>query len=76
MHGLELVLEAVRQVRGTSTAQVPGCRRVDGDRRPDGQPGQQPAPGLGGHTVSDTLDVHELRAARRPAGTAARNTTR
>lgn len=25
MHGLELVLEAVRQVRGTSTAQVPGA---------------------------------------------------
>ena len=26
MHGLELVLEAARQIRGTSTAQVPGAR--------------------------------------------------
>ena len=26
MHGLELVVEAVRQIRGTSTAQVPGAK--------------------------------------------------
>jgi hypothetical protein len=26
MHGLELQLEAVRQIRGHSTAQVPGAR--------------------------------------------------
>ena len=26
MHGLELVLEAVRQIRGTSTCQVDGVR--------------------------------------------------
>jgi acetyl-CoA acetyltransferase len=26
VHGFNLILEAVRQIRGTSTAQVPGCR--------------------------------------------------
>ena len=28
VHGFNLILEAVRQVRGTSTSQVPGCQRV------------------------------------------------
>ena len=28
VHGFNLVLEAVRQVRGTSTSQVPDCRNV------------------------------------------------
>ena len=28
VHGFNLILEAVRQVRGTSTAQVPDCRNV------------------------------------------------
>lgn len=28
VHGFNLILEAVRQIRGTSTAQVPGCKAV------------------------------------------------
>ena len=33
MHGLELQIEAVRQMRGQSTAQVPDADVVDGDLR-------------------------------------------
>ena len=39
MHGLELQIEAVRQVRGQSTTQVPDADVVDGDLRPDGDAG-------------------------------------
>jgi hypothetical protein len=28
VHGFNLILEAVRQIRGTSTAQVPDCQSV------------------------------------------------
>ncbi len=42
MHGLELVNEAVRQVRGDSTCQVPNCENRAGGLRPDGLTGQRP----------------------------------
>ena len=52
MHGLELQVEAVRQLRGQSTAQVPDADVVDGDLRPDGDAGVEHDPGLGGDAMS------------------------
>ena len=40
MHGLELQLEAVRQIRGQSGAQVPGAQARAGRLRADGDTGQ------------------------------------
>ena len=44
MHGLELVLEAVRQIRGTSTCQVDGRRAVAGGGRSGELAGVEPDP--------------------------------
>ena len=43
MHGLELQIEAVRQLRGESTNQVPGARVAPGDLGPDGDAGLEHA---------------------------------
>ena len=54
MHGLELNIEAVRQVWGESTSQVPEGERVDGALRADGDPGQCVRVRKRGCAVSDT----------------------
>ena len=52
MHGLELQIEAVRQLRGESTSQVPGRAGRPRDLGPDGDAGLEHAGRHRGHPVS------------------------
>ena len=53
MHGLGLNIEAVRQMRGESTTQVPDADVSHRDLRPDGDAGRASIFGRGGDAVSD-----------------------
>ena len=64
MHGLELQIEATRQLRGQSTAQVPDAE-VAGDRRPDGDAGLEHDPGLGGDAVMRPICRPDCRSRSR-----------
>ena len=67
MHGINLIIEAARQIRGISVNQVPERAALDGDERQHGTDGRDPACAATGEIGTTSCDPSRTRPTSRIA---------